>query len=125
MIQHQNILNAAYAALSAQGRNSSNHDGDCFYRHPENPSIRCAIGHLIPEENYDHIFEGDSVVTTVAAAIDPTYRVDPHNLDHRNFLNALQCVHDALAHCDPANFAANLHDGFAGFAADHNLEFHA
>lgn len=25
---------------------------DCFYRHPDNPAIRCAVGHVIPDEHY-------------------------------------------------------------------------
>lgn len=29
----------------------------CYYRHPQNPKIRCAVGHLIPDKLYSPLME--------------------------------------------------------------------
>lgn len=54
----QEIFNKAIRALHAQPQKSYDEfTGTCFYRGPE--GIKCAIGHLIPDEEYNPKFEGE------------------------------------------------------------------
>lgn len=53
----QQVFDDAYRGLYAQGfAISKDHTGDCAYRGAG--GLRCAIGHCIPDDNYDAIIEG-------------------------------------------------------------------
>ena len=65
----QEMFDKAVTGIKKQGRLSQGpknpfdgKPGNCYYRHPDNPAVRCAVGHLIPDELYDRqAMEGRSV----------------------------------------------------------------
>lgn len=69
--------------------------GGCYYRYPDNPNVRCAVGHLIPDNLYRPDMEGVGVGALleenphIAAAIGVTFPSDSVDL-----LADLQCAHD-------------------------------
>ncbi|HAW53696.1 MAG TPA: hypothetical protein DCX29_01705 [Hyphomonas sp.] len=52
------FLNAILAVVK-QGRQSLSADGACMYRGPD--GCKCAIGHMIPDDDYDLRFEGNTI----------------------------------------------------------------
>ena len=85
-INGQSIFNKVLAHLRKQGVASQNTDGGtCLYRGPNGRS--CAIGCLIPDDEYKEIFEYQE-----ATAILPLLSYDYTNYVH--LLTALQCAHD-------------------------------
>lgn len=64
----QEIFDKSVTGIKTQGRLSqgpvnpgNGKPGACYYRHPDNPTVRCAVGHLIPDELYDRKMEGRNV----------------------------------------------------------------
>lgn len=65
----QEIFDKSVTGIKKQGRLSqgpvnpgNGKPGVCYYRHPDDPAVRCAVGHLIPDEMYDgKKMEGRSV----------------------------------------------------------------
>ena len=56
-------------------------DGPCYYRHPEDPSIRCAVGCLIPNTQYYPSLEGRNALVArgtvkVLQGLDPEYLLE-------------------------------------------------
>lgn len=56
----QEMFDKSVAGIRKQGRLSqgpanpgNGKPGVCFYRHPDDPAVRCAVGHLIPDELYN------------------------------------------------------------------------
>lgn len=56
----QEIFDKSVAGIKAQGRLSqgpvnpgNGKPGVCYYRHPDDAAVRCAVGHLIPDELYN------------------------------------------------------------------------
>ena len=88
----QEIYDTVARALLAQGRPSICKYGRCLYRGPD--GLKCAIGHLIPDENYDPKFEG--------LGIDNFFYDDVHgfgfNKKDKNLLVDLQLAHDDTNH---------------------------
>lgn len=52
-LSRQEIFDRSTAFLLKQGQPCVDRNGACFYRHPEDPKLRCAVGALIPDEYYD------------------------------------------------------------------------
>lgn len=65
----QEMFDKAVTGIKTQGRLSqgpvnpgNGKPGVCYYRHPDDAAVRCAVGHLIPDELYDgKKMEGRSV----------------------------------------------------------------
>lgn len=65
----QEMFDKAVTGIKTQGRLSqgpvnpgNGKPGVCYYRHPDDAAVRCAVGHLIPDEMYDgKKMEGRSV----------------------------------------------------------------
>lgn len=77
--------------LRTQGHPAIDKDKDvCVYRHP-NGIDRCAIGILIPDEEYKSDFEGELVGKIYSMV--PSFQ----NLDI-NLLTILQYMHDSSSH---------------------------
>lgn len=64
----QEMFDKAVTGIKKQGRlsqgpmNPVSGMRSCFYRHPDDPAVRCAVGHLIPDELYDkQLMEGRNV----------------------------------------------------------------
>jgi hypothetical protein len=119
----QQLFDKAAAAVIAQGRPSRSDDLSddgtvCRYRldmTPECP-IRCAVGHLIPDEVYDprmdHGSTGGFGLSGVLNAIGAG--------EHYNALRALQAVHDQAIPDDNfvAEFKREAREVFARFNLD-------
>jgi tRNA(Met) C34 N-acetyltransferase TmcA len=92
MLTKQEIFNKAYAGLKAQGFQRAVRDAGplaiCQYRGRN--GLKCAIGHLIPDENYCPTLEGkgaELLVVREAANIPLDVPI--------SFLVDLQTCHDA------------------------------
>ena len=64
----QEMFDKSVTGIKTQGRLSqgpvnpgNGKPGACYYRHPDDPTVRCAVGHLIPDELYDRKMEGRNV----------------------------------------------------------------
>lgn len=64
----QEIFDKSVTGIKTQGRLSqgpvnpgNGKPGVCYYRHPDDAAVRCAVGHLIPDELYDRKMEGRNV----------------------------------------------------------------
>src|SRR5579862_8760887 len=86
----QEIFDAVAKHLARQGHRCVNERGSCVYRGPLGDA--CAVGHLIPDEEYDSTIE-DRTVFSIAEdmAFDWMERLKPN----RNLLADLQDAHDA------------------------------
>ena len=79
------------AFFSAPGASLSvDADSQCYYRHPDNSAVRCAVGCLIPDDLYDQSFEGDAVSAIIAAS-EPIAQLFG---GISNFLSDVQIAHD-------------------------------
>ena len=85
----QEMFDTVVAHLIQQGVPSVDDTGVCMYRGPNN--TKCAIGCLIPNENYDESFEGRSVFYSVVRNSLPFHVDDPM----MNLLSSLQNAHDS------------------------------
>lgn len=98
----QDLFDRAITGVKQQGclslcpDNGGGADTDgCYYRYPDNPNVRCAVGHLIPDNLYRPDMEGVGVGALleenphIAAAIGVTFPSDSVDL-----LADLQCAHD-------------------------------
>lgn len=99
----QDLLNTVALHVHQQGCRSVSESGECLYRGPG--GTKCAVGVLIPDEDYDQIFEGvslrgliDNDSTGIPLKVEQqAFRAVLEKLDlweHREFLNDLQRVHD-------------------------------
>ena len=104
----QEMFDKAVTGIKKQGRLSqgpknpiNGKPGHCYYRHPEDPAVRCAVGHLIPDELYDsQEMEGRSVNsdnvlgTSMRALLGIPPREDLYNVPAVSMLEKLQTAHD-------------------------------
>lgn len=111
----QEAFNLAYRGLKSQGFKSSTILGtiSCVYRHPD--GLKCAVGHIMTDEEYRPNFDEHSGVTaaTVARLLNWQIVDEPFQVD---FLTRLQEVHDEAA--NPSDMVLRLED----FADSYNLE---
>jgi hypothetical protein len=86
----QEIFETVVKALALQGERSYYPDQGCFYRHPE--GLKCAVGHLIPDEEYDQCMEGSAVSSIIHIAGSDSFlsSLEPHI----ELLSRLQIAHD-------------------------------
>lgn len=104
----QEMFDKAVTGIKKQGRLSQGpmnpligKPGSCYYRHPDDPAVRCAVGHLIPDELYDRrAMEGRSVNSdavlgpSMRAALGISPREDLYNVPAVSMLAQLQTTHD-------------------------------
>ena len=81
-------LETCIEAMERQGRPSVDENGACQYRGPN--GLRCAAGHLIPDDEYEDWYEG-SDAEEVAGVAESFFG---HDLD---LVEALQHAHDSAA----------------------------
>ena len=98
-MSRQSWFNRAVNAIVAQGQLSKRGFSTCYYRHPGNPAVRCAVGHLIPDDKYKPSWEGRSVSS------DPIMRAIGATTPDRHFMMDLQRCHDQAA--DIPSFLVN------------------
>lgn len=63
--------------------------GNFVCRYRGDNGAKCAVGHLIPDENYDPEFEGSGVYTLASRLACPS-----EIKRHENLLGSLQSIHD-------------------------------
>ena len=92
---------------------STDHE-QCQYRGPR--GLKCAIGHLIPDELYDERMEAKGISTLFADYPSIVEILDAHTESEREFLIRLQIAHD--------EYVPEMWDkAFADVADDYELEF--
>lgn len=62
---HQRIFDKAFKGLQGQGFRRAYTGSSCAYRVP-GTDMKCAVGHVLPDDVYDPIMEGDDVAFLLA-----------------------------------------------------------
>ena len=93
-MNRQQFFDTAIAGIIAQGGPSIDDKGNCLYRAPD--GCKCALGHLIADEDYDPDFE-DKVPSTAASSHPLNLALGLTTFEDRNFAAALQGVHDCAS----------------------------
>jgi hypothetical protein len=89
----QEIFDFIVGKLIEQGSPSIDKGISCLYRGPN--GLKCAIGHIMPDESHSLGLEGKSV-DGVANHLKLIIREDVHK-QLRGFLSELQCIHDSCS----------------------------
>lgn len=121
-LDRQATLEAVIIALVTQGRPSITSRGRCKYRGPHD--CKCAIGHLISDEYYQDILEGEPVQDDnprVIRAVEQSLGVELKYKDI-NFLQELQQSHDQ-ASFDFDEFFERLDEELRDLCKRWNLRF--
>ena len=104
----QEAFTAAFLGLKAQGfRQAAIPDGPCAYRTPD--GLKCALGHLIPDDKYRPDMESWGVNDLLENQV-----LTPQG--PRNLLYQLQAIHDTTPNPD------KLQNRLRAFAAANHLE---
>lgn len=114
VLTHQEAFNKAVRGMRDQGWKKAAMGGDwtggtCKYR--TNSGLKCAVGHIIPDDRYSPKMEGQEAVRAMAMA---NVTVDTYVS-----LNKLQDCHDG------ALDRLHMHGKFRAYAARWGLEFPA
>jgi hypothetical protein len=116
MLDRQETFDRVLEHLREQREPSLRGAGLCAYR--DSQGRMCAVGALIPEHKYDHIFEG------YGAAADVILQAIPGaDWDDREFLRGLQGIHDQPVMEYALDFMVAVEDGAKAFADKHGLEY--
>jgi len=96
-ITNQEIVDSVFAHLYEQGERSMTRSATygCAYR--GRGGAKCAVGCLIPDENYYRSLEGLSVLNHLIQDALP-FRVTK---EQQNLLRVLQCMHDSTFNWHP------------------------
>lgn len=87
---NQEVFDAVWNGLASQGfQRSIGYEGTCLYRGPD--GLKCAVGHLIPDNLYDTDLEGKTVSQLIEAEC--LVGVFGEEVD-TSFLFKLQQAHD-------------------------------
>lgn len=109
MTDFQPLFDRMVSRLKAQGRQSINPDtGHCFYRHPDDPNLRCAVGLVIDDAHYNPGWDSNNnlkgawtpEVRKAVAESNPDLDLDPDDHDFGSFLADVQRAHDQM-HIEP------------------------
>lgn len=120
MYSKQEAFDTAMEKLLAQGCVSADEDGQCLYRNPN--GNKCAIGHLIPDEFYDPLFEGRPAFNVVEALEINGYKMFYIDRPDYVFANSMQrYLHDDLR--NELNFIEALRIESKKFATTWGLEY--
>lgn len=100
MMTRQEIFYHVQRKLLQQGRRSTDanagvHEGtSCVYRNID--GLKCAVGHLIPDDKYRSSFENTNFCEPMLAEALKSGGVDINDKETRQLLRALQRVHDRV-----------------------------
>jgi hypothetical protein len=100
MLDDQSAFEQAMRHLFEQGKPCRGEDGYCAYRGPYN--TKCAVGALIPDDQYSPLFEGEDM-DHLKGAVPNLHKVSKH------LLLRLQALHDTNLNWGKS--------GFTGFEA--------
>lgn len=87
MTDAQTIFNTVYINIMKQGKASLNGEGKCMYRSPD--GSKCAVGHLIEDDEYD-----DDMEHTNIYGLYDLYFLPKRLAGHLELLTQLQQAHD-------------------------------
>ncbi len=73
-----------------------NYDDDPKCRYRSNNGRQCAVGCLIPDNQYDPLMEGMGVIVTSPPSDPLNYWIAKYYEPHRHLLGALQSLHDNI-----------------------------
>ena len=115
-MNHQDIFTKAYLSLASQGfKKSVNTHDHCMYRAPN--GLKCAIGHLIPDELYHPGLEERTPYGEFLTLFTVALGIDVHLTDSDGYwLCRLQSCHDHSK--NPEHLKRTLVD----FAREYGLE---
>lgn len=114
--ERQMVFDTVVEALLKQGKPSSNED-ECLYRGPR--GLKCAIGHLIPDESYNPNIESSSVSGLIPFRAVCTTGVVEVTSDDSHFICDIQNkLHDNLTE---SKFIEDLTLAAAKFADSYEL----
>lgn len=110
----QEMFDTAVNGVISQGRFSGTNTG-CFYRHPDDGNIKCAVGHLIEDDVWKEAKSQDSNVgadyvssETIRNLVNDSIGREMTNKEN-NMLRALQTKHDG---CTKLQYQDNSLKGF-------------
>lgn len=111
----QEIFNQVYLGIIKQGKPSVDKDGYCVYRGEDN--CKCAVGFLIPDDEYDPEMETFSFSSFLKFDGDQTYKM----------VRALQIFHDigeelVRANVDHIKWIEHFKASAKEYAQKNNLE---
>jgi hypothetical protein len=86
----QEIFETVVKALALQGKPSKTETGGCYYRNVF--GMKCAVGVLIPDEDYDPVMEGANIHGLMNMPDLPESL--KFMMPHQNLLFDLQIMHD-------------------------------
>jgi hypothetical protein len=112
----QTLFDKVALHLVTQGTQARNSEGTCLYRDVKS-GRKCAIGALIPDENYDPSLEGESADSYIIwSRIPEVQAFGVHNLSTElpQKLWLLQDIHDGYS-------SSNWNDQLRAFAKDNCL----
>ncbi len=115
-MNRQEIFNQAYLGLKSQGFQKSMNTGvdgigiSCAYR-GEN-GLKCAVGHLLQDEEYDSLYEGTSVDGLCRGTFVNEEFSEELNNKRKAFINRINLSDDESADGDAAflDFLQSAHD---------------
>jgi len=123
---NQEIFDTVLAFIRKQGKPSGD-EGQCYYRHPDDPAIGCAMRPLIdqikdPDVREAALREPEGVYSLVrglrhASAGEPLFRADTL------FLMDLQCAHDLAATGDDSRFSERFERNIRRVAERYRLHY--
>lgn len=94
-MNRQELFDKAVQGIRDQGCLSKTEFGGCYYRHPDNPAVRCAVGHLIPDEIYVPDMDQGSYGSAFDFSFTSRFSQLPASLvAEQDFLLSLQSAHD-------------------------------
>lgn len=110
---NQAAFNVAFEGLKAQGFERSSNGGFCCYRGPE--GRKCAVGHLIADEDYCSGFDDGPAPSGIVSRDDVFEAVNKQfpGVD-RQLLVQMQSAHD--------NTIFSMEDSLRNVAKDYELE---
>lgn len=97
---NQELFDKVVRAIVKQGRGSINSEGLCVYRGPD--GLKCAVGHIIPDELYSPLIEKTSAMTLVTGKykerhlFEESFREIENPFQRRATIEAHERVHSWL-----------------------------
>lgn len=113
-MEKQEIFDKVYDALLKQGVASIDSNGSCMYRGPN--GTKCAIGHLIPDELFEHDFNYADICDLPKNVFE-YFEVESD--EDFIFLRNLQIAHDIHLALTIESFTEKMRE----IASKYNLEF--
>lgn len=99
-----------------------NYDDDPVCRYRSNNGLKCAVGCLIPDDQYDPLMEGKGVMVTSPPSDPLNYWIAKYYEPHRDLLAALQSLHDNIGMNYPGfNWQTEILRGAADIANKFDL----